>query len=90
MGWSFRRSMNVGPLRINLSRSGVGYSVGGRGFRTGVRAGGRRYSSLSIPGTGIRYQTGDGRSTGSGASGCLVMLAAGAGLAIAAARLFVS
>ncbi len=86
MGWSFRRSVNLGPLRINLSRSGVGYSVGGRGFRTGVRAGGRRYSTLSIPGTGIRYQTGGGRSTSSRSSGCLVMIVAGAGVAALAAR----
>lgn len=85
MGWSFRRSVNVGPLRINLSRSGVGYSVGGRGFRTGVRAGGRRYSTLSIPGTGIRYQTGGGRSTGS--SGCMVMIATAAAATLVAARL---
>jgi hypothetical protein len=87
MGWSFRRSVNVGPLRINLSRSGVGYSVGGRGFRTGVRAGGRRYSTLSIPGTGIRYQTGGGRGASPRSSGCLVMIVAGVGVAVATARL---
>jgi len=87
MGWSFRRSVNVGPLRINLSRSGVGYSVGGRGFRTGVRAGGRRYSTFSIPGTGIRYQTGGGRGAVPRSSGCLVMIVAGVGVAVAAARL---
>ena len=33
----FRSSVNFGPLRVNFSRSGVGYSVGAGGFRTGVR-----------------------------------------------------
>jgi hypothetical protein len=53
MGWSFRRSVNLGPLRINLSKSGVGYSVGTRGFRVGQDARGRRYQAVSIPKTGI-------------------------------------
>lgn len=38
---------------MNLSRSGVGYSVGTRGFRVGKDAQGRKYSAISIPGTGI-------------------------------------
>jgi hypothetical protein len=53
MGWSFRRSVNLGPFRINLSKSGVGYSVGTRGFRVGQDAQGRRYQAVSIPKTGI-------------------------------------
>jgi Protein of unknown function (DUF4236) len=53
MGWNFRRSLNLGPLRLNLSTSGVGYSVGGRGFRLGKDAKGRVYSACGIPGTGI-------------------------------------
>jgi Protein of unknown function (DUF4236) len=53
MAWSFRRSVNFGPLRINLSRKGVGLSVGARGFRVGKDAQGRNYTQLSIPGTGI-------------------------------------
>lgn len=53
MGWSLRRSFTLGPLRINLSKKGVGASVGVRGFRLGQDAGGRNYSQVSIPGTGI-------------------------------------
>jgi hypothetical protein len=53
MGWGFRRSVNLGPLRLNLSKSGLGYSVGTRGFRVGKDAKGRKYRSLSIPQTGI-------------------------------------
>jgi len=55
MGLRFRRSARLGPFRINLSTSGVGYSVGGPGFRTGVRPNGRRYSSVGVPGTGLSY-----------------------------------
>lgn len=53
MGWTWRRSTSLGPLRFNFSKSGVGMSVGVRGARisTGPRgtyvhvgAGGFRYS----------------------------------------------
>ncbi len=53
MGWTFRRSVNLGPLRLNLSKSGLGYSVGARGFRVGKDAKGRKYRTMSIPYTGI-------------------------------------
>jgi len=33
MSFYYRKSVNLGPFRVNLSKSGVGYSVGGRGFR---------------------------------------------------------
>jgi len=71
MGWQYRKSVNFGPFRVNVSGSGVGYSLGGRGFRTGVSAGGRRYSSIGIPGTGLRYYSSGGRSR----QGCLLVLA---------------
>src|SRR5690242_18439957 len=57
MGWSFRKSINFGPFRINASKSGLGYSIGGKGFRIGRDARGRQYRSLSIPGTGIFNRT---------------------------------
>ncbi|MCX5690196.1 MAG: DUF4236 domain-containing protein [Planctomycetota bacterium] len=85
MGWSFRKSINLGPFRVNMSRSGLGYSVGAGGFRTGVRANGRRYSSASIPGTGIRYTSGGSKRGTS--SGCLVMIVAGIGASCAACTL---
>src|SRR5918912_840318 len=39
MGWSFRRSVNFGPFRLNASKSGLGSSFGVRGVRipTGPR-----------------------------------------------------
>ncbi len=62
MGFSYRKSVNEGPFRINLSKSGVGYSVGGSGFRAGTSAGVRHYTSFALPGTGVGYRGG----------GCLV------------------
>jgi hypothetical protein len=53
MAWSFRRSVNLGPLKINLSKKGAGFSVGARGFRIGRDALGRQYTQTSIPGAGI-------------------------------------
>lgn len=53
MGWSFRRSLRFGLFRLNLSKSGIGYSVGVRGLRYGKDAKGRKYRALNLPGTGI-------------------------------------
>ena len=53
MAWNFRRSLNLGPLRFNAAKSGIGYSLGVRGFRVGKDAKGRKYTATSIPGTGI-------------------------------------
>lgn len=55
MGFRFRKSVNFGPLRVNFSKSGVGYSVGGKGFRATKKAGGGFRTTASIPGTGISY-----------------------------------
>jgi hypothetical protein len=57
MGFTYRKSVSVGPFRVNVSKSGVGYSVGSKGFRTGVTSRGKRYSTFSIPGTGLGYRT---------------------------------
>jgi len=63
MGWGFRRSLKLGLLRLNLSKSGVGYSVGVRGFRVGKDAKGRSYTAASIPGTGLYNRTYANRSS---------------------------
>lgn len=36
MGWYIRKSVKVGPLRLNLSKSGIGYSLGMKGLRVGT------------------------------------------------------
>lgn len=55
MGWRFRKSRNIGPFRINFSKSGVGYSVGGKFFRWTKKANGGTRTTTTIPGTGISY-----------------------------------
>ena len=36
MGWHLRKSIKMGPVRWNLSRSGIGMSVGVKGLRVGT------------------------------------------------------
>ncbi|WP_405139141.1 DUF4236 domain-containing protein [Nocardia sp. NBC_01388] len=45
-----------GPVRITVSKSGVGYSAGGGPFRVTKRADGHVQRTMRIPGTGI-YDT---------------------------------
>lgn len=72
MGLFYRKSVKLGPFRVNLSGSGIGYSVGGKGFRVGTSARGRRYSAFSIPGTGVGYRS-SSKDSGKGC-GCLVLI----------------
>jgi len=57
MGFRFRRTLRVLPgVRLNVSKSGVSTSIGGRGAwftfgRRGVR------TTAGIPGTGLSYTT---------------------------------
>ncbi|MDY3690650.1 MAG: DUF4236 domain-containing protein [Dysosmobacter sp.] len=67
MGFRFRKSANLGPLRVNFSKSGVGYSVGGKGFRVTKRADGKTQTTASVPGTGIAYTKVSGSSSGKSA-----------------------
>jgi len=53
MGWYFRKSFGFGPLRVNLSKSGVGYSLGVRGARIGANA---RGTYIRMGRSGIYYQ----------------------------------
>lgn len=58
MGFRFRKSINLGGgFRVNLSKSGVGYSWGTKGFRVTKTSKGRSRVTTSIPGTGISYST---------------------------------
>ena len=76
MGVRFRKSINLGGLRVNLSKSGIGYSVGGKGFRYTKKAGGGTRTTAFIPGTGVSYVK-DCPSTSTDTSsntGCLAVL----------------
>lgn len=53
MGWSFRHSLKMGPLRLNLSTRGLGVSAGVRGARVGV---GPRGTYVSFGYGGFHYR----------------------------------
>ena len=56
MGMRFRKSINLGGgTRLNISKSGIGGSVGGKGFRYTQKANGGTRTTASIPGTGLSY-----------------------------------
>lgn len=55
MGLRFRKSKNFGPFRINISKSGIGGSVGVKGFRITKKATGGVQATASLPGTGLSY-----------------------------------
>lgn len=56
MGIRFRKSINLGGgFRINLSKSGVGYSWGTKGYRITKTAKGTVRHTVSIPGTGVSF-----------------------------------
>ena len=62
MGFRYRKSINLGAgFRINFSKSGVGYSFGGKGFRCTRTARGTDRVTFSIPGTGISWTQESGK-----------------------------
>ena len=53
MGWGFRKSISISKgIRLNLSKKGIGYSVGVKGMRIGVGSRGA-YTRIGIPKTGL-------------------------------------
>ena len=57
MGFRYRKSINLGKgFRVNMSKSGPGFSWGGNGFRLTRTAKGNIRGTAYIPGTGISYQ----------------------------------
>lgn len=70
MGMRFRKSINLGGgARLNLSKSGIGASVGGKGFRVTKKAGGGTRTTISAPGTGISYVSESGKGATTSATG---------------------
>lgn len=64
MGFRFRKVISVIPgVKVNLSKSGVSTSLGGRGATVNVGTSGRKMVTLGIPGTGMSYQMPLGAST---------------------------
>ena len=69
MGFRFRRSIRVLPgVRLNISKSGVSASLGGRGATVNVGKRGTK-ATVGLPGTGLSYSTPIRRNVGGGAGG---------------------
>ncbi|MPM13469.1 hypothetical protein SDC9_59826 [bioreactor metagenome] len=63
MGIRMRKSINLGGgFKINLSKSGIGYSWGVPGYRVTRTAKGTTRRTYSIPGTGLSYVDESGRN----------------------------
>ena len=59
MGWYLKKSFAIGPLRLNLSKSGLGASVGIKGLRIST---GPKGAQLNAGRDGLYYRTSlDGR-----------------------------
>ncbi len=62
MGIRYRKSINLGGgFRVNISKSGIGYSWGVKGARITKTARGTIRHTVSIPGTGISYVSETGK-----------------------------
>ena len=62
MGLRFQRRVGIAPgVRLNVSKSGIGGSVGRTGLRLGVNAKRKRYFLVGLPGTGLSYRAFFGR-----------------------------
>ena len=55
MGLRFRKSVNFGPVRFTVSKSGISKSIGVKGLRVTKTASDRIRTTASIPGTGLSY-----------------------------------
>ncbi|UYZ58055.1 DUF4236 domain-containing protein [Hymenobacter latericus] len=55
MPFSFRKLFNLGPLRLSLTKKGIGVSMGIPGIRVSQQANGSRQVTISVPGTGFTY-----------------------------------
>lgn len=62
MSWYIRKSVKVGPVRFNLSKSGVGVSAGITGFRVGIKPNGRSYVHAGRYGLYYREEFGNNNS----------------------------
>ena len=61
MGFYLRKSFRAGPIRFNLSKSGIGASFGVTGARAGVSSQGRTYVHGGRGGVYYRKSLGGGR-----------------------------
>jgi hypothetical protein len=58
MGFRARKSFRIAKgVRLNISKSGVGMSVGGGGVRYSAHSSGRRTTTVGVPGSGVAWQS---------------------------------
>lgn len=62
MGFHLRKSFKCGPLRFNLSNSGIGVSAGVKGLRVGIDGKGRSYVGGGVGMLRYREYLGKGKS----------------------------
>lgn len=56
MGFRYRKSINIGGgFRVNISKSGIGYSWGTKGYRISKTSNGNIRKTSTLPGTGLSY-----------------------------------
>ncbi|MBV8951667.1 MAG: DUF4236 domain-containing protein, partial [Actinobacteria bacterium] len=66
-GFRLRKSIALVPgVRMTFSKTGIGYSVGVKGYRVTKRADGRTQRTVSLPGTGVSYVTTRGSASHAG------------------------
>lgn len=57
MGFRFRKIISVLPgVKVNLSKTGVSTSLGGKGATVNVGSTGKKTLTLGVPGSGMSYQ----------------------------------
>ena len=57
MGFRFRRRIRIAPgISLNVSKSGISTSIGGRGATLNISKRGTR-TTLGLPGSGISYRS---------------------------------
>jgi len=56
MGLRFHKSISLLPgVKLNISKTGISASIGGRGATVNIGKGGRVRGTVGAPGTGISY-----------------------------------
>lgn len=64
MAYRYRKSIRIAKgVKVNLTKTGVGMTVGGRGAHYSVHSSGRHTASVGIPGTGLSYVSSHKTST---------------------------
>lgn len=71
MGLRYRKSAKIAPgIKMNISKTGIGFSAGARGAHVSAHSSGRVSASAGVPGSGLSYTTSSGGTKRR--SGCLI------------------